>query len=69
MCHFPKTMGELMDHQCHSEFQFCIEAISMRGREGERAEGKEGGKGREREGRGEERGEEREERRLSISAE
>lgn len=44
MCHFPKTMGELMDHQCHSEFQFCIEAISMGGREGERAERKEGEK-------------------------
>lgn len=48
-----------MDHQCHSEFQFCIEAISMGGREGERAERKEGGKegreGRGREGKGEER--------------
>lgn len=29
-----------MDHQCHSEFQFCIEAISMRGREGEAPAGR-----------------------------
>lgn len=31
ICHFPKTMGELMDHRKrHSEFQFRIEAISIR---------------------------------------
>lgn len=32
ICHFPKTMGELMEHcKRHSEFQFRIEAISIWG--------------------------------------